>query len=276
MSTARKLTAVPAPDPGTPEDEVHLSLWDHIKDLRKRLIYSVIAVSAGFVVCYYFSDSILHWLLEPLLASLPPDDCQAPLKCDTNVNAVLMFIDPVDPLFAYIRIAAYAGLFVACPVILYQVYAFVAPGLYRRERRVLVPFVVFGTVMFAAGGLFSRYVIMPFAFQVLIGQYTTAWLRPQMNLSHCVDLLLMMFIAFGVIFELPLVLTLLAKIGLVSSAFLSKYRRHAIVVNTIIAAIITPTGDPFNLALMAVPLCIFYELGIIGARLAERSRKETA
>jgi sec-independent protein translocase protein TatC len=275
--SALKLVPIPAPQPERPEDDVHLTLWDHIRELRKRMVLSAYGFGVGVIICYHFYDKIFDWLKRPIvdaLVAFAQKRCPNPLvTCPEALRSgVLVYHNPTDPIFVYIRIACYAGLFVAAPWILYQFWMFVSPGLYRRERKLVAPFVVLGSIFFVGGGAFARYVIMPFAFDVLIGQTAGDSLQPMLGITECTDLVVMMLLAFGIIFELPLILTLLARVGLVTSAFLSKYRRHAIVLNTIIAAIITPTGDPFNLMLMAVPLVVFYELGIIGAKFAERRR----
>jgi sec-independent protein translocase protein TatC len=270
---ARKLKAVPPPeseekmaDGQGPEDDVQQTLWDHITDLRQRLIYAAYGLFAAVILCYIFHEELANWVLGPLLSAW-----RAQAK---NPNVKFITPNPTDALFVYIRVAVYAGVFASMPNTLYQFWAFVSPGLYRREKRLVVPFVTVGSVFFVAGGLFCRYFIMPFAFEVMLDpKFTGQQVEPLLSLSDSLDICLMMLMTFGVIFELPLVLTLLAKLGIVGSKTLSKYRRYAIVVNVIVAAIITPTGDPFNLALMAIPLCVFYEFGIIGARLAEATNK---
>jgi Tat protein translocase TatC len=489
---ARRLSVVPpggrasspeAPGAEGPEDDVQLTLIDHLRELRKRIIYSAYALVAGFALTYAFSKQILAWVMQPVYESAPKD-------------VIIAFNHPVEAFFVYMRVAAYADVVLCSPFILYQFYKFVAPGLYRRERRLIVPFVSLGVTFFLGGGLFGRYIILPFALQVLIAGYVSnetqtgvaaqtsaiatltdvstsappsgavvtfgskskkndqhgvrvtvttpgpagtakvravvdgqvtadvntgaSWTDPNdsgivldfstkdgnfaltdvftnsgllahsgsgkgtafvasapgsqelsaltatltisgsgtaagaatsdspltglgsakgtlilddkangprvftflngadfpatftdpasgavlqfttqagpfvapdaysitmqpvphnalhalLSIEETSDFVLMVLVAFGLIFELPLVLTLLARMGIVSSAFLAKYRRHAIVLNVIIAAVVTPTGDAFNLTLMAVPLMVFYELGIIGARFMEGRRKD--
>jgi sec-independent protein translocase protein TatC len=166
----------------------------------------------------------------------------------------------------YLKVGLYAGLFVASPAILWQIWSFVAPGLYRKEKRKILPFVAAATVFFISGAVFCYVVILPPAFEFLL---TTAGpdIKPVLMMDEQLGLVMTMLLAFGIVFELPLILTLLAMMGIVDHKFLSKYRRHAIVVNVIIAAMVTPTGDPFNLALMAVPMMACYELGVLGAYL---------
>jgi sec-independent protein translocase protein TatC len=176
----------------------------------------------------------------------------------------------------YLKVALYGGVFVAVPWVLYQLWQFIAPGLYRKEKKIIVPFLVSGTGLFYTGAAFCYWVIMPAAFPAMAAIATDSSLSPVLTMSEQLSLVLGMLLGFGVVFELPVVIAFLSMIGVVHWTTLSKYRRLAIVVNTIIAAIITPTGDPLNLALMAVPMCIFYEIGIILARFLGQRRPADA
>src|SRR5438876_4415422 len=191
-------------------------------------------------------------MMLPVFAALPEGE------------RALHFSSSVEPFIIYLKVGLYAGLFVASPLIFWQIWMFVAPGLYRRERKKIAPFVLAATLFFVGGAVFCYLVILPPAFQFLI-QTAGADIKPVLMMDEQLGLVMMMLIAFGIIFELPLILTVLAMIGIVDHKFLSKYRRHAIVLNVIVAAIVTPTGDPFNLALMAVPMLLCYELGVLGA-----------
>jgi sec-independent protein translocase protein TatC len=242
----------PTPPGEGPEDDVHLSLRDHLMELRQRLKWSVIWLMVGFCACYYWSIPIFHFMMRPVLAALPEGE------------KALHYSSSVEPFLIYLKVGLYAGLFAASPFIFYQIWLFVSPGLYRRERKRIAPFVVAATLFFCGGAAFCYLVILPPAFQFLIGSAGPD-IKPMLMMDEQLGLVMMLLMAFGIIFELPLVLTLLAMIGLVDHKFLSKYRRHAIVANVAIAAIVTPTGDPFNLALMAVPMLLCYELGVLGA-----------
>lgn len=259
---ARRGHTGPDDEPVAPEDDVQLSLMDHLEELRTRLKYTVLSAIGGIVVCYAFAEEIFHWLMAPVFAALPPD------------NKQLIFTSAVEPFFVYLKVGAYAGIFASAPLILWQAWKFISPGLYRAERRLAVPFVALGTLFFASGGAFCRYVVLPFAFEYLVSQFTTVDVRAMLSMQEQLSLVLVMVLAFGIIFELPLILTMLAKLGLVSSKFLRKHRRWAVVLNLVLAAIITPTGDPLNLALMAGPLLVCYELGILGAKLVEKKATE--
>jgi sec-independent protein translocase protein TatC len=244
----------PAEAPEAPEDDVQLSLRDHLIELRKRLKWALIWLLLGFGATYYWSQQIFHFMMLPIFAALPEGE------------KALHFASSIEPFFIYLKVGLYAGLFVASPFIFWQIWMFVAPGLYRRERRKVAPFVIAATVFFVGGAAFCYWVVLPPAFQFLINAVGPD-IKPVLMMDQQLGLVMMMLLAFGIIFELPMVLTLLSMMGIVDYKFLSKYRRHAIIVNVIVAAFVTPTGDPFNLALMALPMMVCYELGVIGARI---------
>jgi sec-independent protein translocase protein TatC len=244
----------PAPTAETPEDDVQLSLRDHLMELRKRLKWALIWLMLGFGASYYWSQQIFHFMMQPVFAALPEGE------------RALHFASSVEPFIIYLKVGLYSGLFVSSPFIFWQIWMFVAPGLYRRERRKITPFVLAATVFFVAGAAFCYLVILPPAFQFLINTAGPD-IKPVLMMDEQLGLVMMMLLAFAIIFELPMVLTLFAMMGVVDYKFLSKYRRHAIIVNVIIAAFVTPTGDPFNLALMALPMMVCYELGVLGARI---------
>lgn len=252
-------SAPPPPADDRPEDDVQLSLWEHLDELRSRLRKAVIALVVGMAGSYAFSDAIYLWLVRPAMNALPED------------KRVFYFSNPIDPIFVNLKVAALAGLVLAMPVILGQIWAFVSPGLYRRERALVGPFVLLGTLFFIAGGAFAYWAVMPYAFDYMLQTYQSDTIQALPDMGDVLGLCLMFVIAFGVIFEVPLLMTLISRIGIVSAAAFAKYRRWAIVGNVIFAAVITPTGDPFNLMLMAGPLMICYELGVVGARVFQRN-----
>jgi sec-independent protein translocase protein TatC len=237
-----------------PENEVKASFWEHLTELRKRIVRALLGIIAGMALVGIYSEKLYRLLMDPVLQALPPD------------QRALHYTSSLEPFFVYFKVAMYGGIFVAAPVVLHQLWQFIAPGLYKREKKIVVPFIFFGTLLFYGGAAFCYFLVMPYAFPALFA-IAGADMRPILTMTEQLSLVLAMLLGFGIVFELPIIIAFLSMIGLVNASFLSKYRRHAIVVNVILAAVITPTGDPFNLALMAVPMIIFYEIGIILARI---------
>lgn len=249
-----------APGASDPENEVKLTLWDHLRELRKRLMLAAWGVLGGMLVVGGFVEQIFHVLMRPILDSLPEGE------------RTLQYTSYIEPLMVYIKVAIYGAIFVAAPWILFQLWQFIAPGLYKRERRVVVPFLFFGTLLFYGGAAFCYFLVMPQAFPAMRAIATDASLRPMLTMSEQLSLVLAMLLGFGIVFEVPVVIAFLSMVGLVSADFLAKHRRYAILINVAAAALITPTGDPLNLALMAVPMILFYEVGILLARLLGKKK----
>jgi sec-independent protein translocase protein TatC len=241
-----------------PQDaaEGRMPFLAHLGELRQRLIVTVIAVGLGFIATFNFSDRIITWLARPL-----------PVK--------LAFLEPTEPFWVNMKVALVAGLFLVLPVVLYEMWAFIAPGLMPHERRFALPFVILSTLFFFMGAAFALTVIVPFAVKFLVG-YKTENLVATISVNRYVDFVLKFTLAFGLVFEMPLAITLGSRLGLVTPEFLSKNRKYAILLNFLIAAILTPTPDAFNQILMAGPLCLLYEAGIIAARLFGRRKPAAA
>ena len=252
MSTAAPQLPSGRPEP---ESEVRLTFVEHLRELRKRLVRALAGVAVGMALVGWFVPRIVDALMAPVRSALPQG------------RQTIVYTSAIEPMMVYIKVAIYGGLFAAAPWVLWQLWLFIAPGLYKREKRVVFPFLAWATLLFYAGAAFCYFLVLPPAFPAILafaGDGTH--LVPMLSLSEQLSLVLAMMLGFGIIFEVPVIIAFLSMIGLVNWRFLAKYRRHAIVVNVILAAIITPTGDPFNLALMAVPMIVFYEVGIILAR----------
>jgi sec-independent protein translocase protein TatC len=250
--------------PGTPpEDDVRLSFFDHLKELRRRLLQALAGLAVGTLLTGVFAEKLFRWVMRPVLASLPEG------------QRALNYTSSLEPFLVYLKVALYGGLFVSAPWILWQIWLFVAPGLYKREKRVVVPFLASGTLLFYGGATFCYFLVMPYAFPAL-ASIAGEDMRPLLTMREQLTLVLAMLLGFGIIFEVPVVIAFLSMIGLVSADFLAKYRRHAAIVNVAVAAIITPTGDPFNLALMAIPMIAFYEIGIVLARILGKKKEPAA
>jgi len=254
---------VTAPDP-QPEAEAKLTFWDHLRELRKRLLLALYGLLVGMLAVGAFVERLTDALMAPVRQALPAGAQK------------LVYTSAIEPMMVYIKVAIYGGVFVVAPWILYQLWQFIAPGLYKKEKRVVVPFLFWGTLLFYGGAAFCYWLVMPAAFPAMLAIASDASLTPMLSISEQLGLVMAMLLGFGVVFEVPVIIAFLAMIGLVSAEFLSKYRRHAIVVNTLLAAVITPTGDPFNLALMAIPMCLFYEVGIVLARILGKKKPAEA
>jgi sec-independent protein translocase protein TatC len=242
-----------------PEGEVRASFFDHLKELRIRLVRALLGVAVGVGVAGWFADHIFRFIMQPVLASLPEG------------QRALNYTSYLEPFLVYLKVALYGGLFLAAPWVLYQLWVFIAPGLYKREKKLVIPFVASGTLLFYCGVAFTYFLVMPYAFPALAA-IAGPDMKPILTMREQLTLVLAMMLGFGVVFEIPVIIAFLAMIGLVTPEFLSKYRRHAVIVNVILAAIITPTGDPFNLAIMAIPMILFYEVGILVARIVGKKR----
>ncbi len=247
----------------------------HLEELRKRLIVSLVAIGVGFSLSFYFSEQIMGFLKRILTTTYALQKGFPFVVIITKPSPELIFVAPAEAFWAHIKIGFLAGLLLAIPFILFELWRFVRPGLLERERRYALPFVVLGTVFFFVGLAFCYFVVLPFAMNFLL-TYKTEHLTPMLSIGLFIDFTVKFLLAFGLIFQLPLLITLAARLGLVTSQFLTRNRKYAILLNFVIAAILTPTPDVFNQALMAGPLCLLYEVGIWAARLIEKARRSAA
>lgn len=236
-----------------PED-AKMSLTEHLDELRSRVIYSLVAVVALAVMAYIFKDQIMAVLTRPLKALVPQG---------------LIFIHPMEPLFGYLKLSLFMGLLLGAPFVLYQAWRFILPALYQHERRYFLNSFIFGTSLFYLGVLFCFFVVLPLGIGFLIG-IGGPNLQPSITFGNYISFVMLFLLVFGLMFELPVVIFLLVKVGLVSRAFLREKRRYVIVLTFIIAAVLTPTVDPFTQSMMAIPLLLLYEVSILIARFAEK------
>jgi len=236
-----------------------MSFMDHLGELRTRIMRSLIAVLIGLGVGLPFSERIMDWLAKPAR--------------DTGHS--LVYLALTEALWVQMKVGLIVGVFVAAPAILWQVWQFVAPGLHGHEKKYAVPFVVVGSLLFIGGGAFSLFVVTPFAIKFLLS-YERPGLQAMISIGTYIDFLLKFTVAFGAIFELPLAITLLTRMGVVSVRTLAKNRKYAILGAFVAAAVLTPTPDAFNQALMAGPLIVLYEVGIICARIFGRRKPASA
>jgi sec-independent protein translocase protein TatC len=254
----------------TPEDEAALEatrapLMEHLLELRRRLIYALASFGLCFALCFAFSTPIFNFLARPLHAT-------------TNH---LIYTALPEYFFTQIKIGAFGGLCLGFPMIAAQIWMFVAPGLYKHEKRAFLPFLMWTPVLFAMGGAFVYYVMLPFSIKFFGGYQTpasagTMGIQLEARVSEYLDLVMTLIVAFGLTFQLPVLLSLLGKVGIVTSQGLKSMRRFAIVGLFAVAAIFTPP-DAVSMLSLAVPLVLLYEISIFSVKMIERGRdKEEA
>jgi len=225
----------------------------HLAELRKRLIICFVGIGVGFAIAYSLKENLFVLLMQPLKSAMAP-------------GQKLIFTGLPEAFFVYIEVSFFGGILFAAPLILFQMWLFIAPGLYKNERRFLVPILVLSCFFFAGGVLFGYSVVFPYAFKYLLG-FESDLVQALPSMREYLTLATTLLIAFGFIFQLPLVMTMLARFGIVTPRFLSKNRKYAVLLSFVVAAIITPTPDVVNQLLMAGPLVILYEVSIIGAKI---------
>ncbi|PYX67192.1 MAG: twin-arginine translocase subunit TatC [Acidobacteria bacterium] len=227
-----------------------MSFLDHLEELRRRIIYSIIAVAVGFFLCWGYAEKIYEIMQRPIMEALRRN----------GLSEKLVYLNPTEPFNLYLKVGLLAGLFVASPFVLYQVWLFISPGLYRNEKRYLTPF-MFSTVgLFLAGGYFGYKLVYPQALEFLIGygkQFT-----PMITIGEYTDLFLTIIIGMGVIFELPILVFFLSLMGIVTAQWMWRNLRYSILVIFIIAAILTPTTDILNMCIFAAPMVALYVVSI--------------
>ncbi len=242
----------------------------HLEELRKRIMVSLAAVGIGFALCFNYSESILGFLLLPLRTHLVLVRKYPFLTFSTAKEIPsLIFLAPAEAFWMHMKLAFFAALFLSLPLLFHQLWQFVAPGLLPKEKKYVVPFVAVSTALFVAGSTFCLLIVLPFALQFLL-TYKTEHMKPMLSIGNYMDFTIKFLLAFGLIFELPLAMVLATRLGLLTPDFLARNRKYAVLVNFIVAAILTPTPDVFNQCLMAVPLCLLYEVGIIASRLLRK------
>jgi sec-independent protein translocase protein TatC len=233
-------------------EEDKLPFTAHLEELRKRLITCLIAIGIGFVVSYFFKEQLFYILVAPLQKVMKSGD-------------TLIYTHLPEAFFTFLKTALIAGFMLASPVLLYQFWMFIAPGLYDREKRMLVPILILSVFFFLGGALFGYFMVFPFGFQFFLS-FATDTIRPMPSMKEYLGFASQLLLAFGLIFELPLVITFLARLGIVSVKFLTKNRKYAVLIAFVVGAILTPP-DVITQLMMALPLLALYEISIIGARI---------
>jgi sec-independent protein translocase protein TatC len=234
-----------------------MSFLDHLEELRKRIINSLIAVGIAMGVCWWFKDTLFRAVQRPINKAGVPSLVASTLTEGFNLE---------------LKLALMAAIFLAAPFVLGQVWLFISPGLYKHERRYALPFIFFSSLLFVIGGMFGYFVAFPFAAQFLLQWEKDMGLTALINASEYFDLFIVIELALAVIFEIPAVIFVLSRIGLVSGSFLLKNTRYAVLIAFIVAAVITPTTDIPNMMIVAVPMVLLYLLGVVVAYVFGKKR----
>ncbi|MCG8595494.1 MAG: twin-arginine translocase subunit TatC [Kiloniellales bacterium] len=252
-------------------DDAHkMPLLDHLIELRQRLLYSVIGLFVAFLVCFYFAQDLYNVLVDPLADIL--------LESGLQSDPRLIYTDLTEVFFTHVKVAFFFGAFISCPVFLGQLWLFVAPGLYRNEKHAFAPFLIATPVLFFIGGALVYFVIMPLAWQFFLsfqqaGGEGTLPIELEAKVNEYLSLVMTLIFAFGLCFQLPVIMTLLARTGLATSQGMAAKRKYAIVGVFIVAAIFTPP-DPISQISLAIPIVLLYEVSIQMAKLVEKKRRE--
>lgn len=249
--TVASLPSPPAADPYEDRDEdstSKMSFLEHLDELRKRLIASVAAIAVGFFVCLFFIEKIFAFIMRPLLTVLPP-------------GGHFIYTEPAEMFMLQLKGAALAGLILATPVVLYQLWLFIAPGLYANEKKFAIPFVFMATFFFVAGVMFSHFIAFPWTW-AFFASFTTDYVEFMPKVSPVFSFYAKMLLAFGVIFQMPTLVFFLARFGLVTARFLIRYFKYAVLIIFIIAAVLTPGTDVVSQLMMALPMMLLYIISI--------------
>jgi len=240
-------------------EEDKIPFMAHLEELRDRIIKSSIAVVICFIPAYGFKEKLFEILIFPLVSVMGKGDA-------------LIFTGLPEAFFTYLKVAFIAGIMLASPILLYHFWMFVAPGLYNKERRFLIPIIILSVVFFLGGALFAYFIVFPYGFQFFLG-FATDKLHAMPSMKEYLSFASTMLLAFGLVFELPLVLTGMAGLGIITPDFLKKNRKYSILIIFIVAAILTPP-DVITQVMMAVPLMLLYEVSIVGAMVFGKKTSE--
>ncbi|MEW5914575.1 MAG: twin-arginine translocase subunit TatC [Thermodesulfobacteriota bacterium] len=243
------------------DDDSRMPFLAHLEELRTRLVRSAIAIGVCFIGTYAFKEELYQGLAKPLKEVMPP-------------GAKLIYTAPAEAFFTYLKIAFLAAVVAASPVIFHQLWKFIAPGLYKHERKAIWPFVILSSALFIVGSVFCYLMVFPFAFQFFMS-FATDDIMPMLSLKQYLSFTATLLFAFGAVFEMPLVLVFLGRLGVVKSSTLKKQRKYAILIMFIVAAVLTPP-DAFTQVMMAIPLCALYELSIWLVVATEKKKAERA
>ena len=225
-----------------------MTFLEHLDELRKRILWSVVSVVSAFAVCWMFADHLYDLAARPIRA---------------NAAVTLAVARPQDIFSLWVKVTLAVSLFVSSPLVLLQAWLFISPGLHAHERRWAIPFILLGSVLFAAGGAFGYFIAFPLMLQFLLDWIAAADLTPVIDAGEYFDLFFSIVVALGIVFQIPAVIFVLSRIGLVTARMLVSYSRHAVVASLVVAALLTPTTDFGNMLIIAGPMVALYALGIV-------------
>lgn len=253
-------------------------ITEHLGELRGRIVVSLMAVLIAFGASFYFSEDIFRLLTAPIhnTVSFSLKSPYIAFVPGSHPDLKLIFVAPAEAVWMHIKISFISAFIISSPIIFYEIWKFIAPGLLEKERKYAIPFVFTTTSLFLIGSFFCFIIVLPFAMNFLL-TYKTENLQPMISVGKYIDFCLKFILAFGAIFELPVVTVFLTKMGIVTPETLAKNRKYSVLVAFIVAALLTPTPDAFNQTLMAIPIIVLYEAGIWASKLLNKKpKKETA
>src|ERR1041385_5577886 len=240
------------------DGEAKMSFLEHLDELRKRIIYSAISIGVGFGISFLFIQQLFDFVMKPLAAGLP-------------AGQHLIYTEPTEAFVLYIQIAAIAGLVLALPLVMTQVWLFIAPGLYAHEKKMAIPFILMSSIFFILGAAFSHYVVFPLTWKFFVS-FTSDYLTFMPRIEPAFALYIKMILAFGVVFQMPTIVLFLARMGVVTARFLWRHTKYAILIIVIVSAIVTPDGGGVSLVAMSIPLVALYMLSIVLAWIFGKKR----
>ncbi|MBL7032276.1 MAG: twin-arginine translocase subunit TatC [Nitrospira sp.] len=248
-------------------------LTEHLGELRNRIVLSLITILVTFGASFYFSEDLFRILTAPLhnTVSFSIQSPYISFHPGKFPDLKLIFIGPAEAVWMHIKMSFISAFILSSPVIFYEIWKFIAPGLLEKERKYAIPFVFTTTFLFLLGSLFCFTIVLPFAMNFLLS-YKTENLLPMISVGKYIDFCLKFIISFGAIFELPVMMVFLTKMGVVTPEFLAKNRKYSVLIAFILAALLTPTPDAFNQTLMAIPIIILYEAGIWASKIMNRKK----
>jgi sec-independent protein translocase protein TatC len=262
VSTARE-------SPDAPEDDVEMGFFEHLGELRKRVMRALYGIVPGVALGWVFREKLLGLLVDPFTIAW--------IEVGLEGDPKLVFLNPIDPFVAYLKIAVITGIFIGAPWVFWQLWAFIAPGLYRREKRLAMPFVLVATIFFCGGLSFGYLAVFPYAFQYFLEFAVIlpggARLEPTIAINEILTFEVRMLLAFGLVFELPVVTTFLAAAGIVTWRQLLKFSRWWILIASVLSALLTPP-DVGSQLMMLGPLIVLYFVSILFAMVVQRKKKE--